>query len=363
MALQTSGQIALNDVNVELGNSGTAQIDMNSAAVRGLFGIASGQISMANGYGKANSFSLTISSSTQEANLNTLATAAGWDGSTSVDVTINSGVYLWSDDTANPGLLVNIPCSITNYGKIIGKGGSGGANNGGTGLSVTSSGVSITNASGAYIAGGGGGGGTGLYFNANPGLYMAGGGGGAGGGNGGPQAASNDSYYFTQNEIQGGSGVVPSGAGGSGGAIGQSGSQPSNQITRRRNYSPYALMNRYGGPATGYGGGAGGGGGGGSNGSPSAGGGGGRILPGTGGAGSGGGNGGSAGSAGGNSAASNQRGGGGGGWGATGGNGHNRFNSGGTWYSTATAGGSGGAAITNTTSYSLTNSGTIYGAT
>ena len=54
MALPASGQITMNQVNVELGNSGTAQIDMNSAAVRGLFGIASGEIEMADGYGKSN---------------------------------------------------------------------------------------------------------------------------------------------------------------------------------------------------------------------------------------------------------------------------------------------------------------------
>ena len=39
MALPASGQITLNQVNVELGLSGTAQIGMNDAAVRGLFGI------------------------------------------------------------------------------------------------------------------------------------------------------------------------------------------------------------------------------------------------------------------------------------------------------------------------------------
>ena len=54
MALPASGQITLNQVNVELGNSGTAQIDMNSSAVRGLFGIASGEIEMSDGYGKSN---------------------------------------------------------------------------------------------------------------------------------------------------------------------------------------------------------------------------------------------------------------------------------------------------------------------
>ena len=54
MTLPASGQITLNQVNVELGNSGTAQIGMNDAAVRGLFGIASGEIEMSDGYGKSN---------------------------------------------------------------------------------------------------------------------------------------------------------------------------------------------------------------------------------------------------------------------------------------------------------------------
>tara|TARA_R110000803_G_scaffold61711_2_gene121707 strand:- start:318 stop:1142 length:825 start_codon:yes stop_codon:yes gene_type:complete len=54
MTLPASGQISLNQVNVELGYSGTAQIDMGSSAVRGLFGVASGAIDMADGYGKAN---------------------------------------------------------------------------------------------------------------------------------------------------------------------------------------------------------------------------------------------------------------------------------------------------------------------
>lgn len=51
MALQSSGTISLNDVNVELGNSGTASINMGSSDVRGLFGVASGTISMSDGYG------------------------------------------------------------------------------------------------------------------------------------------------------------------------------------------------------------------------------------------------------------------------------------------------------------------------
>lgn len=53
MALQSSGAISLNNVNVELGISGTATITMNDTAVRALAGIASGQIRMSDFYGKA----------------------------------------------------------------------------------------------------------------------------------------------------------------------------------------------------------------------------------------------------------------------------------------------------------------------
>ena len=314
MALPASGQISLNDVNVELGNSGTAQIDMNSAAVRGLFGIPSGEIEMSDGYGKANTFAFTISSNTQEANLSTLATAAGWDGSSLVEVTVSSGVYLWSDNTANPGLLVNTPCTITNNGKIIGKGGTSSAGAGGPAIKITSSGVTVTNSSGAYIAGGGGGGAS-AYSGASPG------GGGAGGGKGGNGGDT---------------------TGGSGGAIGLAGGNGTSR----------------GGMSQPQGGGSGGAGGFRRNGTAPrcAGGGGGRILPGVGGAGGYSSflgvttkTGGSAGNAGTNGGG--EFGGGGGGWGASGGNGTG-------------SGGAGGAAIDDDgNSYTLTNSGTIYGVT
>jgi hypothetical protein len=64
MALPSSGSISLNQVNVELGNSGSASINMNSSAIRGLFGVSSGAISMSNGHGKSASsptqFALTV---------------------------------------------------------------------------------------------------------------------------------------------------------------------------------------------------------------------------------------------------------------------------------------------------------------
>ena len=103
---------------------------------------------------------------------------------------------------------VDIPCTIINDGKIIGKGGQGGSglriknwphptasaynsgysttnlgtgSDGGPAINVTSSGVTITNSSGAYICGGGVNGGA---AHVEPANTASGGGGGAGGAEG-----------------------------------------------------------------------------------------------------------------------------------------------------------------------------------
>ena len=54
MTLPASGSISLNQVNTELARTATASINMNDAAVRTLFGVPSGAISMSNGRGKSN---------------------------------------------------------------------------------------------------------------------------------------------------------------------------------------------------------------------------------------------------------------------------------------------------------------------
>lgn len=54
MALPSSGSISLSQVNVELDLSPTATISFNDSAVRSLFGVSSGAISMSNGYSKSN---------------------------------------------------------------------------------------------------------------------------------------------------------------------------------------------------------------------------------------------------------------------------------------------------------------------
>lgn len=177
MTLPSSGAISLNNVNVELGNSGTAQISMNDAAVRGLFGVASGAISMSDGYGKSNVFAFTISSTQVNANLRSLAVAAGWDQSTAVEATIGSGVNINGSVAANSTAALTIngswPGGVTliNNGSIVGRGGTGGAasmnfpsNPGGAGGRALSASVAVTIDNQGTIAGGGGGGSAGARY-------------------------------------------------------------------------------------------------------------------------------------------------------------------------------------------------------
>ena len=184
MALPASGPISFNAINVELGVAGTTTASLGQASYRSLAGVASGAISLSNFYGKSNAFTFSITSNQTNANLRTLALAAGWNGTSAVTATVNSGVYVYSTSTGTPGLTINgsFPggVSLVNNGYIIGMGGKGGTGNaspdvtaGGNAISLGVS-VSITNNS--YIAGGGGGGAAGEF---------PGGGGGAGGGNGG----------------------------------------------------------------------------------------------------------------------------------------------------------------------------------
>jgi len=53
MTLQSSGPISMNDINIELGRSSGASINLNDAAVRALAGVPSGTISLSNFYGKS----------------------------------------------------------------------------------------------------------------------------------------------------------------------------------------------------------------------------------------------------------------------------------------------------------------------
>ena len=227
MALNPSGPISLagttpgQSVQLELGGSGTTQISMNDTSVRTLAGVSSGAISMNNFYGKSSRVALSyiISSNTQELTINPTSIPGYIAGISDITITVNPGIYVWSDSTSVPGLAIGSATSgdtitLVNNGYIIGRGAdgttidpSGSPNflafpgeNGGPALLLNFP-VTINNTnSSAYIAGGGG---SGAGFRRND--SAAAGGGGAGGGFGGTR-----------------SNATPS-AGGSGGAIGQSG--------------------------------------------------------------------------------------------------------------------------------------------
>jgi hypothetical protein len=211
-------------VNVELGRSGTASINMNESAVRTLAAVPSGAISMSNFYGKSNraAISFTYSSSAQSPTLNLSALGGYSAGISDITVTVNSGVYLWSDSSGSFGLNITggttgDTLTIVNNGFIMGRGGDGG---GGTGISNPQAGgpalnlgfgmssCTINHTSGTGYIGGGGGGGGGY----NTGMGNSWGGGGAGGG-GSDGAAKGGSIG---NAGGNGSGSTGGGAGGGG---------------------------------------------------------------------------------------------------------------------------------------------------
>jgi hypothetical protein len=309
MAVPT-GTASLLDIQNEFGGSNPISL----SEYRGVGpGPASGAISINNFRGASNVVYLT--GNHKQITASSYVSAGG-------TLDISSSSYIWSDSTAVAAIIIDIACTIINNGKIMGKGGDGGLTQGqggtpgGPAINVTASGVTITNNSGAYIAGGGGGGGGTRRRSGQ----WSGGGGGAGGGRGGGSA----NYPYTVR---------------AGGAIGQKGQDMI-------------------GWSAGYGGGEAGGQGA-YDGESSSGsdygrtaGGGGRILPGTATPGAGAySKGGAGGEQGGPGAifGNDNLGPGGGGWGAAGGN---------STYS----GGAAGAAITGT-SRTLTNNGTVYGGT
>lgn len=263
MTLPVSGAISFNNINVELGVSGTTQASLGQTSYRNLAGVASGAISMSNFYGKANQFAFTISSDQTNANLRSLAVAAGWNEASKVVATINSGVFIYSTSTGTPALTVNgsFPggVELINSGTIQGRGGNGGnggagyatTENGGTGgggglaLSVSSA-ISITNNNRIAGGGGGGGGGGGARWAGKYGTIGCGGGGGGGGlgsgsggsgggsdtGLGGPGSAGGSGTLTTNGSGGGGSSFGPApvnaGNGGNGGSYGSAGSSGTN---------------------------------------------------------------------------------------------------------------------------------------
>ena len=258
MALPTSGPLSLTDLQTEFGGSnpislseyyaGGPYVPSGASGTNGPIP-SSGAISISDFYGSTNAFTFNITTNTTNANLRTLALAAGWGGGAFVTCTINSGVII-SGNTAGDGtaaMTINgsFPGGVTliNNGQIRGRGGNGGngsfhngsSGNGGKGgraLRVTVA-ASIDN-QGNIWAGGGGGGGSGPTKSCNNAECVGGGGGGgrssninsAGGAPGGASASAGAPGTLAS---AGAGGAVPAGSilanpGGNGGNVGAPGS-------------------------------------------------------------------------------------------------------------------------------------------
>jgi len=186
---------------------------------------SSGQISMGNFHGSAGQFTATIGSNQQQLNLRSWALANGWNGSSTAVITVGSGVYIWSDNTAVAAMTINGSwpggINLINNGFIIGKGGTGEGWDSPTATTRTPGtaggpaillGVNCIITNNGYIAGGGGGGGA-AYIGGPGGGSGFGGGGGAGGGRGGNTGHNSLRGTF---QLAGGSGGGLGAAGGGG---------------------------------------------------------------------------------------------------------------------------------------------------
>ena len=396
MALQTSGAISLNDIHVEAGGSSGTTCSMNDTDIRGLTPAAGrtinttnqGETDFADYYGASAEVSLPTSGSTVNGQVQLKEISASSYISSGGTLRIPSSMWVWSDSRTTAALTIDIPCTIINDGKIIGKGGQGGSgirvknlphpttsaynsgyhttnlgtgSDGGPAIKINSgvSNVTIVNSSGAYIAGGGGGGGS---SGVEPQNSYSGGGGGAGGSEGGfanfndnqgsgwPNYTTNGPQYSTFGIYGTNNGNGP--RIGFGGSLNESGWVVSVSNSPYYGYWSKSYTSQAGGPGVTSAG---------EDQVSSGGRGGGRILPGTratvsyGPYGGAGGEAGQNGGAGGNTGQS----GGGGGWGATGGRGYR-----GAFTSVQCQGGAAGKAVDDSgVSYTLSNSGTIYGGT
>jgi hypothetical protein len=195
-------------------------------------------------------FEFSITSNINDANLRTLALAAGWNGVSKVIATINAGVVVGASSTGSYGLTINgsfpLGGRLINKGYVIGRGGNGGSGaSSGIPVAATSGTAGgpallvsvpfeIDNSAATIGGGGGGGGGGGSAAGSETGgggggggrssnVNSSGGGGGYGsiayGGSGGP-----GSFATAGGGGPAGTGsAISSGAGGGGGGWGSSG--------------------------------------------------------------------------------------------------------------------------------------------
>ena len=254
-----ANNLALSQVNTELGRSSTATIELNDSGVRTLAGVGGGgtTIGMNSLLSKTHTFTASFSGGVN-INLRTTAVNLGWDQVAVLNITNNGTIS--SASTGSFACFIGDGgfargCTFTNNAWIVGRGGDGGygsgpgpidrtpatsygLHGGGGGSSGHALGVgqpvTIVNNSAIFSGGGGGGGGgTGKVTTLNIyglqyGQAAAGGGGGAGrgGGNGGGTGHATNhngpgpNYHNYGAAGGGGSDVNNPGAGGNHAAVG-----------------------------------------------------------------------------------------------------------------------------------------------
>ena len=235
MALQLTGAISLDDVNVELFKSLGTTTSLNDADVRWLaeHEIAESIISLDMLYGKSNrvAYTYTISADALNVGINPSIVPGYIAGLRDITVVVNSGIVVGSTSTGVPALTVSGLSAgdtliIQNNGTIVGKGGTGSNGVGGVGGVGFSTNFATTITNNGRIAGGGGGGGGSAAYSymisgyppAYPYVPAYGGGGGAGRNVGTPGTGGANGTL-----LAGGAGGTGSGAGGAVGAAGGSG--------------------------------------------------------------------------------------------------------------------------------------------
>jgi hypothetical protein len=178
MTLQASGSISLAQIRDEF--RGTGQVNISTYVNKvGKSAAANQNVAFSNFYGKSNAYvlALTIVGNTTNYDLRAAAIAAGWDGTTIINLTctINTGVYVYATSTGvyafstGTSYPAGSTISIINNGTIVGMGGNGGGGGGAAAAGAAGSaggpafyaGVGCTVTNNGNISGGGGGGGGG----------------------------------------------------------------------------------------------------------------------------------------------------------------------------------------------------------
>ena len=123
MALQTSGAISLNDIHVEVGGTSGTLCSLNDADFRSLISVGNNaNQSLQLYYGKSNEIQMTSGGTVNGIAQRKQISASSFISSGGT-LRIPSSMWVWSDSRTVAALTVDIPCTIINDGKIIGKGG------------------------------------------------------------------------------------------------------------------------------------------------------------------------------------------------------------------------------------------------